>query len=112
MPSSMAIAISTRGHVCRASDVATVVEELVPGLNATSLEPAINTEGKKPPEFDVVAVDPVPDASAKGAESPEFRISPVIDPIPSADTKRDSKTPEVKIKPIEDLVPTIVNKGD
>lgn len=112
MSSSMAIAISTRGHVCRASDVVTVVDDLVPGLNATSLEPSINTEGTKSPEFDVVVPEPVPDVCAKGTESPEFEISPVIDPIPSADTKQDSKTPEVKIRPVEDLVPTIVNKGD
>lgn len=113
MPSSMAIAISTRGHVCRGPDAVTVVDSLVPTVNASSLEPVINTEGQKPPEFEMLAIEEqVPEVTAKGDTQPLFEISPVVDPVPSADTKEISDTPEVLIKPVVDLRPTITNKKD
>lgn len=41
---------------------------------------------------------------------PKFKIRPVVELVPSVDTKQDSKTPKVQIHPVEELVPTILNK--
>ena len=113
MPSSMAIAISTRGHVCQGAESVTVVDELVPSFNASSLEPVINTEGQKPPEFEMLPIEgQVPGTSVTEETSPQFEISPVSEPVPSADTKEVSDTPEVLIKPVVDLRPTITHKKD
>jgi len=112
MPSSMAIALSTRGHVCRAPDAVQLVDELVPQLNASSLEPIITTEGQKTPDFTILSVEPqVPEVAAETAGFPVFEVG-VIEPVPTADTKKDSKVPEVKIRPVVDLRPIIVKKGD
>jgi len=111
MPSSMAIALSTRGHVCQAADQIVVVSELVPSLSASPIEPQINTTDQKPPEFAVLSVDPSPDTETADVPGPSFSVCPVEVPIPTAATKGDSKTPEVRIRTVEDLKPTIV-KGD
>jgi hypothetical protein len=112
----MSIGMLTDGWICNGGGGnagPVIITELVPSLTAAALEPTINTEGQKPPEFEMLAVeDQVPEVSAKGDTPPLFEISPVIDPIPSADTKKVSDTPEVLIKPVVDLRPTITNKDD
>lgn len=112
MSGGLAISLATRGRVCCKRGNA-VIDTLVPTINVGSLEPSVSTEGKKPPEFNVIVPELVPEQTAKGAEVPTFEISPVVEQVPSADTKKDSNTPEVKIRPVIDLRPTIVNKdGD
>jgi hypothetical protein len=111
----MSIGMLTDGWICTggAGGAIPIVTDLVPSLTAAALEPVINTEGQKPPEFEMLSVEEqVPEVSAKGDTQPLFEISPVIDPVPSADTKKVSDTPEVLIKPVVDLRPTITNKDD
>lgn len=114
---SIPLAIATGGHLCgptgTGAEECPIITDLAPQLNATSLEPGISTEGQSPPVFEALSVEPVPETeSASSPEAPDFELTPVINPRPSADTEVVSDTPETLIRPLEDLRPSITNKGE
>lgn len=99
------------GNLMFLDEPTTLIETLVPDVVASTLEPEVQTTGQKPPEFDVLVIDPAPEVEAETPLPPAFAITPVSTPVPTAAAKGDSKAPEVKIRPVTDLKPKIV-KGD
>jgi hypothetical protein len=108
----MSISLATKGIICIGGGGAAVVTEFVPDAVVTLLEPEILTSSQKPTDLSLLVVDPEPTADVEGAEIPDFQISPVSSPEPTADTRVDSKTPEVLIRPVVDLKPRIIDGDD